>query len=1228
MNMRAKFFGAIAGGIVFLSVASNAKAQCPTTMVISQAPIGQECGANVSYEVSNPNGFQFIQFDLDGTPISTQQSGSIYLNPGTYTFAVSTADANNCTMYIEEEITILPSVTVQFQNNTVACNGMLGLNVSVQGGSGNYTYAWEPSALMNNPTASAPAMNVGTSSEVVSVTVTDNLGCSQFAEMVVYPNLPVNQTLELCSGSATLSLDPGSLMYNWSATDVNGDAIDMTGVTGNVFDATTPGTYVVVTYYMGCNVTTHQFIVEECTSTACPTIMAVNQVPSGCGADVSFAVNNPNGFQFVQFTLDGTPISTQSSGSTYLNPGTYVIASSTADANNCTMYLEEEITVLPANGLSAFISVQATPCAGVCTGQLMAGANGGTFPYSYNWNIATTTQVVTHACMDFYEVTVTDANGCTSVASVDLVDAGPIINFFSDTVACNGTLMLDNSTSGGSGDYSFSWTPASMMSDPFAEFPIMTVGTEITLVSVTVTDNVTGCFTTETVLVYPNLPIQSTVSLCNNSTELMVNPGSIAYNWSATDPDGNTIDMTGVSGNSFEATVPGNYVVVTYYAGCNVTTHLFEVGESNLTVGFSIILGGPEYACNGECINVGAVGFGGTAPYSVEWSDGTLGSALEACTGGEYSAVLVDALGCVSDASILIPGCPGACSSSFTYTQQCGMFCFNGAGSPAAVAYYWDFGDGNTSNSAEPDMCHTYPVSGTFDVTLQTIDATGCVSSFSVPVVYDALVVSVEDTVYTCAGVCAGTATAIASGGSAPFTYFWSDGSNQEFTSGLCAGNYLVMVTDTNGCSVTEYVVVLEHPVQELTITDSSYMVMNDVGIGWCFIASVGFDSYLWNTGSATQVICTVFTPDNSQQWGDILLMAMDSNGCYYETSIPAPVPIWGEDVWPGDVDFDGIANNVDLIYLGYAYGFTDSERPMATLDWEAQPSPDWNWDFFYLPQTVNFKHADTDGNGTVNFADTIAISQNYSLTHGKTENALGGGYPMLRVEATPDTVGLLQAVNITVHLADAAMPVDSLHGIAFTLTFNETLVIADDLAIDFSNNTLGTVGSDVLTLQKPLFPNGEIDVAITRNTLQNFSGFGPLMTARIVTTDNLSGVHELRIGISGVTAITATEAPVLFTTVADTVFVDSERVGINEQSSLDFRVYPNPSQGVFQLEDLAGNVNVEVMDATGRVVEQLQNNGNGKLTVDMSHQTAGMYVMRVWNETGFAVKRIELLGH
>jgi len=274
----------------------------------------------------------------------------------------------------------------------------------------------------------------------------------------------------------------------------------------------------------------------------------------------------------------------------------------------------------------------------------------------------------------------------------------------------------------------------------------------------------------------------------------------------------------------------------------------------------------------------------------------------------------------------------------------------------------------------------------------------------------------------------------------------------------------------------------------------------------------------------------------------------------------------------------------------------------------------------------VNLKHADTDGNGTVNFADTIAISQNYGQTHGKTENALGG-YPMLWVEATPDTVGLSQAVNVTVHLADAAMPVDSLHGIAFTLTFEAALVTESGFSIDFSQNVLGTVGTDVLTLQQPFFANGEVDVAISRTTLQNFSGHGPLMTARIVTTDNLSGYNALHIGLSGITAITATEAEVLLATSPDTVIIDPDHVGVSDLLGPEFSIYPNPSTGIFQLEGLQGNVMVEVMDATGRTVSVQSNNGNNRMMMDLSAVPSGIYLLRASNAAGVAVKRIELLG-
>lgn len=1081
MNMRAKFFGAIAGVIVFLSVASNAQAQCPTTMSLSQAPIGQECGANVSYSVSNPNGFQFIQFDLDGTPISTQQSGSIYLDPGTYTFAVSTADLNNCTMYIEEEITILPAVSVQFQNNTVACNGMLGLNVSVQGGSGNYTYAWEPSSLMNNPSSAAPSMSVGSATSVVSVTVTDNLGCSQFAEMVVYPNLPVNQTVELCSGSVDLNLDPGSVMYNWSATDVNGDAIDMTGVTGNTFTATQVGTYVVVTYYTGCNVTTHQFVVEQCTSTACPTAMLIVPQASGCGANVDFEVINPNGFQFIQFALDGAPLSMQISGSVYLEPGTYVFAVSATDANSCYLYLEESITIAPA------LSIQ----------------------------------------------------------------------FQNNTVACNGMLGLNVEASGGSGNYSYAWEPNALMNNASAAAPMMTVGSTTTTVSVAVTDNITGCIRTYQMLVYPNLPVNQTVELCSGSVDLNLDPGSMMYNWSATDANGDAIDMTGVSGNSFTATQVGTYVVVTYYTGCNVTTHQFIVEECSIS----------------------------PCPTAMAITQAPIG-------------------------------------------QECGANVSYAVTNPNGFQFIEFTLDGMPISTQQSGSIYLEP--GTYVFASSTADANNCTRYLEETITIEpAIIVQFQNNTVACSGTLALNVSV--SGGTGSYSYSWepsalmnnptSASPSMNVGTSITTVSVTVIDENTNCIRTSQMLVYPNLPVnQTVELCGSMADLILDPGsvmYNWSAsdpsgntIDMTGVNSNVYfATESGTYVVVTYYT------------------GCNVTTHQFLVVPCGqDDDVWPGDANSDGEATNTDALWVGLAFNETGPVRAAASNAWIGQPATDWTFDF--AQNGVNLKHADCDGNGVVNFADTIAISQNYGLTHGKTESALGGGYPMLWVEATPDTVGLSQAVYITVHLADAAMPVDSLHGIAFTLTFNETLVVADDLTVDFSNNALGTVGSDVLTLQKPFFPNGEIDVAISRTTLENYAGYGPLLTARIVTTDNLSGVHELRIGISGVTAITASEIPVLFTTVADTVFIDSERVGINEQSSLDFRVYPNPSQGVFQLEGLDGNVNVEVMDATGRVFERMQNSGNGRLTVDMSHQTAGMYVMRVWNETGFAVKRIELLGH
>jgi hypothetical protein len=885
----------------------------------------------------------------------------------------------------------------------------------------------------------------------------------------------------------------------------------------------------------------------------CPTVMSVTQVASGCGADVTYAVTNTVGFQFIQFELDGTPISTQPSGTISLDPGTYTFAVSTADANNCTMYIEEEVTVVSPTGLSAFITVQATPCGGQCTGLLMAGGNGGTPPYFYDWSTLEITQSIL-ACEGTYWVNVHDANGCTSMVSVDLAEAPPTIDFFSDTVACNGFLSIDMNTTGGTGDYSFAWTPADVMLDPTAEFPTMTVGTDTTLVGVTVTDNVTGCATTESLLVYPNVPIQATFELCNGSALLEVNPGSVMYNWSATDVDGNTIDMSGAQGQAaILALETGTYSVVTYYTGCNVTTHVFEV-----------------VACSVQC-------------------NSTI-------------------------------------NPSSTWTNCNTIFCFDAGGVPAIESYAWDFA--GIYSSEAPSACFSQSLAGNYEVTLTATHVGGCISTSVVTVQANANGIEVnlpdDDGLIACNGTL--FITPIVTGGSGDRSYLWEPTavvSNPTAQTGNITVSapewvYVTVTDNVTGCVAEDSVYVSPNlPVNEsLTLCNGPALLELDLG-------SV---MYTWSAtdanGNAIDMSGITGNSFEATVAGDYAVVTYYS-GCNVITHVFEVVGC-ANDVWPGDANSDGEATNTDALWVGLAFDQTGPIRPNATLLWEGQPAPDWNFNF--AQNNVNLKHADTDGNGTVNFADTIAISQNYGQTHGKTENALGG-YPMLWVEATPDTVGLSQAVNVTVHLADAAMPVDSLHGIAFTLTFEAALVTESGFSIDFSQNVLGTVGTDVLTLQQPFFANGEVDVAISRTTLQNFSGHGPLMTARIVTTDNLSGYNALHIGLSGITAITATEAEVLLATSPDTVIIDPDHVGVSDLLGPEFSIYPNPSTGIFQLEGLQGNVMVEVMDATGRTVSVQSNNGNSRMMMDLSALPSGIYLLRASNAAGVAVKRIELLG-
>jgi hypothetical protein len=105
-------------------------------------------------------------------------------------------------------------------------------------------------------------------------------------------------------------------------------------------------------------------------------------------------------------------------------------------------------------------------------------------------------------------------------------------------------------------------------------------------------------------------------------------------------------------------------------------------------------------------------------------------------------------------------------------------------------------------------------------------------------------------------GECSGSASAIVSGGQAPYTYSFSNGSNLPSISGLCPGNYSVTVTDANDLISHAYFHIYSQSqvyqssnYQDSTLIDSLYNnLIEDCTIDYSlmdtvFIASCTFTS-------------------------------------------------------------------------------------------------------------------------------------------------------------------------------------------------------------------------------------------------------------------------------------------------------------------------------------------------------------------------------------------------
>ena len=333
---------------------------------------------------------------------------------------------------------------------------------------------------------------------------------------------------------------------------------------------------------------------------------------------------------------------------------------------------------------------------------------------------------------------------------------------------------------------------------------------------------------------------------------------------------------TGATTAGIGQLAPGDYsVTVVDTDDCQVVVS--TTVAAFVCTSFSVNLSTQPVACFGAADGsiTSALSGNGTAPYTYLWSTGATGTQLADLPTGDYSLTVTDATGCTAGATVSLTGPAAPLTVSASAQAESSLNGQNGSATAVAdgpganaAAYLWDTG---ATTAAVDNLAP-----GTYCVTVTS--PAGCTAAACTEVaayVCPNLVVTLSATTLHCAADADALISTSITGGTAPYTYDWSDGSNGAQLSDLGAGDYALTVTDAAGCTSTASTTIVAPAALVLAITATDE-TQNDADDGTLMATATGGTaplSYLWNTGATTSALTQL--PPGSYQ-----LTVTDANGC------------------------------------------------------------------------------------------------------------------------------------------------------------------------------------------------------------------------------------------------------------------------------------------------------------------------------------------------------------
>lgn len=906
-----------------------------------------------SIQVAIAGGTSGYNYSWNGVPAGSG-STAVLNNVPSGTYVLQITDGNNCpdsVSYILNEPSEIEFTTPPVVSNVSCPGGNNGsIAVSASGGSGSLNYQWNTgaqTAVLNN-------LPAGT----YNITVTDQNNCQYLETFVVTQPDTFQYSQPVVSNPACFGQANGSINlplgisggtapyvnYTWfPAPPVGQGSLSISGLAA--------GTYTLnVLDNNGCPSSKTYTLVN-------PPALVVNStssVPPLCnaGADGSAQVTSvTGGVQTSGYTynwlVNPNPIGQGTSQITGVPAGTYTVEVS--DDNGCIT-----TTAVQVNQPAPFSftpQFTAPACNGVANGSIAVTVSGGTSGYNFSWNGVPsgsgTTNTLSNVPSGTYLLEITDANNCPGSVSYILNEPAEI-DFSSPpsvtNVSCpggtNGAITVN--ATGGSGTLNYSW-------DTGSQNPSLT-NLQAGTYTLTITDQ-QNCEYMETFVVTQPDTFQYSQPVITNPLCFGQSNGTInlplgisggtapyaSYTWSPAPPSGQgSLSISGLGAGTYTLNILDNN-------GCPSSRSYTIVNPPALVINSTsfaapLCFNGTDGSAEVSSVSGGVQ----TSGYNYNWlinpaPNGQGTSQITGLSAGTYTVQVTDDNLCLTSATITVTqpsaiqinqaiqhvACHGDSTAQITVTPSGGTgaytYNWNGAATPN--------GEGTATVNGLPAGSHSVVVT----------DANLCATNFDftvnqpTPLETD----SVIQFNVTCNGGVNGSAMVMVSGGnsSVPYTYQWDNGSQTNSITGVQAGNYSLVISDANNCTLTQNVTISQplpftvqlQPVSDTLVTchGSTDGVLSVVANG----SNGGQYGYVWSGGLTGSLISSLGA-------GIYTLTVSDSVGCTsdftYNVHEPAEYVISAA-VSPADCAVGALSGSATISVSGNTPGYNYQWTPSVS---------------------------------------------------------------------------------------------------------------------------------------------------------------------------------------------------------------------------------------------------------------------------------------------------------